>query len=183
MNYHHEEHKIIENSIIEAFFIILQKKPFSAITVTELINKAGVARSTYYRNFDSKEDILKKYIQIILQEFKAEYSLPPFDNRFRADHYQHVADYINRYRSKLTIIRDSGLSSLYLDELNHFLIDNYKHLSFHTELLLYSFAGAECNLIFNYILNQPTIDYTIFKTLYSFGIIPNEASNKNSSIL
>lgn len=110
MNYHSEEHNIVENSIIEALFILMEKKPFSSITVTELINKAGVARATYYRNFNSKEDILRKYIHNILNEFKNEYSLPPFEYRFHADHYQHVASYIKRYCSKLIILRDSGLS-------------------------------------------------------------------------
>jgi AcrR family transcriptional regulator len=171
MNYHKEEHKIVENSIIEALFILMENKPFSSITITELINKAGVARATYYRNFNSKEDILRKYIHNVLDEFKNEYSLPPFEYRFHTDHYQHVAAYINRYRFKLIILRDSGLSSLYLDELNYFLINNYQQLSIQNKLLIYSFAGAEFNLIFNYVLNQPTIDYTIFATIYSFGII------------
>lgn len=152
----------------------MEKKPFSSITITELINKAGVACATYYRNFNSKEDILRKYIHNILYEFKSEYSLPPFEYRFHADHYQHVASYIKRYCSKLIILRDSGLSSLYLDELNYFLINNYQQLSIQNKLLIYSFAGAEFNLIFNYVLNQPTIDHTIFATLYSFSINKEE---------
>ena len=44
----------IENALME----LLQTKNYSAITVTDIVRKAGVARATYYRNYDSIEDIM-----------------------------------------------------------------------------------------------------------------------------
>lgn len=170
MNYHVEEHLLVKQNVTDALFGLMTKKPFSSIRITELIDRAGVARASYYRNFISKEDILQKYIRSVLDEFKDEFSIPDFNGRFAADHYRHVADYIKRYRDQLIILRDAGLSSLYLDELNSFLLENYAHLTEEETLLLFSFAGAEFNLIFNYILNQENIDYAIFETLNTLGI-------------
>ena len=47
-----------KNKIVQALFTLLKKKRFSEITVTDLIKEAKVARATYYRNFECKEDII-----------------------------------------------------------------------------------------------------------------------------
>ena len=61
--------------IIEALFLLMKNKPFNEITITEIADKAGVSRLTYYRNFSSKEDIILKYYDIMFEEF-----LLMFDN-------------------------------------------------------------------------------------------------------
>ncbi len=38
---------------------LMAEKPFEKITVTELVLKSGVSRQSFYRNYESKEDILK----------------------------------------------------------------------------------------------------------------------------
>ncbi|VEI48336.1 TetR family transcriptional regulator [Actinobacillus equuli] len=38
------------------------KKDFYAISITELTNLAGVSRISFYRNFESKEDVLIKHM-------------------------------------------------------------------------------------------------------------------------
>lgn len=44
--------------IYEALKQLMSDKKFSDITVTELVNQAKIGRSTFYRNFDSIEDVL-----------------------------------------------------------------------------------------------------------------------------
>lgn len=56
-----------KHKIIVAFFQLLEKKHFSEITVTEIVKEAGVARATYYRNFDIKENIVNAYIEELHQ--------------------------------------------------------------------------------------------------------------------
>ena len=53
---------VIKESLTEALFILMRKKPFEEITITEISKLAGVSRISFYRNFDSKEDVLVKYI-------------------------------------------------------------------------------------------------------------------------
>ena len=38
---------------------LMREKPFNAITVTDLVATAQVGRTTFYRNFDEIEDILR----------------------------------------------------------------------------------------------------------------------------
>ncbi len=55
-----ESKRITKESIITAVIILCAKKPFERITVTEIVKKAGVSRTAFYRNYASKEDVLKE---------------------------------------------------------------------------------------------------------------------------
>lgn len=54
--------------IAEAFFKLLAKYPYPEITVSLIAAEAGVARNTFYRNFDSIESILIYKLDAVLDE-------------------------------------------------------------------------------------------------------------------
>lgn len=60
MDKRREENLRVKENIINTLFCFMQKKSLSDITVTELVKGAGVARASFYRNYDSKEDVLVK---------------------------------------------------------------------------------------------------------------------------
>ncbi len=49
-------------AITEALFQLMESKCFSSISVCDIVDTAGVARMSYYRNFSSKEQIIEAYI-------------------------------------------------------------------------------------------------------------------------
>jgi AcrR family transcriptional regulator len=55
--------------IMTSLLELLSEKPYSKITITEITSAAQLARRTFYRNFDSKEDILDMYIQKLCNEY------------------------------------------------------------------------------------------------------------------
>ena len=57
-----EANAITRECIESALILLMQTKPFTDITVTDLTRKAGVSRTAYYRNYASKEDILGGYM-------------------------------------------------------------------------------------------------------------------------
>lgn len=52
-----------------ALLQLMKKKNFSAITVTDICEKAGVSRLTFYRNFETKEDILRFHFDKVFHEY------------------------------------------------------------------------------------------------------------------
>ena len=52
----------VRESITIALLNLMRKKDFSEIRVTEIVKLAGVGRTSFYRNFDSREDVLKNHI-------------------------------------------------------------------------------------------------------------------------
>ena len=59
----------VSEYITEALLILMKRKPYDKISITEICDKAGATRMSFYRNFDSKEDIVKKHVQAITDEF------------------------------------------------------------------------------------------------------------------
>ena len=63
----------LNESVKEAMEIalikLLKKKDINKITVTELCEKAGVGRSSFYRNFESLEDAAVSYVNRIYREY------------------------------------------------------------------------------------------------------------------
>lgn len=53
----------------QAFFELLEEKHYSKISVSELIEKSGVSRTTFYRNYEDVFDMYKKVCDHMLSEF------------------------------------------------------------------------------------------------------------------
>ena len=56
-------HDIVIESLTEALLQLMEKKPFSEISVSELCMKAGVGRMSFYRNYSSVRDILSDILR------------------------------------------------------------------------------------------------------------------------
>ena len=63
------QNQLVRESIFTALMILMERKSFSEITITEIVNKAGVSRMSYYRNYNSKEDIINIYLDEMFEEY------------------------------------------------------------------------------------------------------------------
>lgn len=59
--------------ITESLLALLEKKSMGEISVSELCGNAGVGRASFYRNFNSMEDILKGYVNQLFDGWKREW--------------------------------------------------------------------------------------------------------------
>lgn len=53
----------------ESLYQLMDQKPYSEITVTELCQNAGVGRKTFYRNFETIEDVLSFNLDSFFRSF------------------------------------------------------------------------------------------------------------------
>lgn len=93
--------------ITEAILQLLNKKKYENITITDIAEKAGVTRITFYRNFESKDDIIKQYIQNIFSQYNWNDKL---------DITYQVFDFFTKNKKTIDL--------LYKSNLQFFLIDN-----------------------------------------------------------
>lgn len=63
---------ISKNDISCALILLLQNKEYNKISIQNIVDRAGLSRMAYYRNFDSKDEILKYYLDKITDEFMIE---------------------------------------------------------------------------------------------------------------
>jgi AcrR family transcriptional regulator len=110
--YSNSENESARKYIFTALILLLRRKKLHAIPIKELCDKAGVSRTSYYRNYSSKEDILAQYIN---SEFQAR-----LQRLFRENHdsfFENSAIFFaiaRKHRELLDIIIKNDLSRLLL---------------------------------------------------------------------
>ncbi|POP34300.1 TetR/AcrR family transcriptional regulator, partial [Blautia producta] len=55
--------------LVSALLVLMQKKAYKSITIKEIARKADLDRSTFYRNFKSKQDILNFHLDSLTQDY------------------------------------------------------------------------------------------------------------------
>lgn len=59
---------ITKECIESALILLMKEKPFQEISIQEIIRRAGVGRSSYYRNYATKEAILESRLDSLILE-------------------------------------------------------------------------------------------------------------------
>ena len=107
--------ELIKQYITESLLILMESKPFNKITIAQITEKAGVNRSSYYRHFDTKEDIIGFYL-LSMNEYIEKHrrngkpDFPSYILQMFQTFYEH--------RHDLLLIHQNGLTYLLLDVLN-----------------------------------------------------------------
>lgn len=63
---------VIEH-ITESLLTLLENKAIENISISELCDNAGIGRASFYRNFDSKEDILRMHINKLFDGWRSDW--------------------------------------------------------------------------------------------------------------
>ena len=83
-----------------ALIQLMGKMPFDKITVTELVKFSGVSRQTFYRNYKSKEDILKE----MSEEIKCKLLDTMVSDKYRGDGYAWFYDLFQFIRDNRDLV-------------------------------------------------------------------------------
>lgn len=147
--YNKEANRITQESIETALLLLLQEKDFASISITEITSRAGVSRTAYYRNYSSKEDVLRNVFNRVedaimtkIQEFLRSDGFDAFPELFQA-----FAD----EAKSLQIILKAGMVSDYLMEMNHRFTAGMPEESYAEQYKKYFWMGALSNVVFMWI--------------------------------
>ena len=58
-----------KKQITDALLKLMEKYPYNEISVKQIVLEADLVRKTFYRNFDTKDDVLYSYIRSILIDY------------------------------------------------------------------------------------------------------------------
>ncbi len=113
MNKKQELNAFIKECITKALIELMENKPLEDITITELVKKAGVGRVSFYRNFESKEDVLRKQLDGLLEEWGEDYNSrndPAYFSESLLNHYYRNKDFF-------LLLYRHGLSNLMYESI------------------------------------------------------------------
>ena len=137
---------MMKEYITEALLQLMKKKNFEKLTIEEITDKAGVNRSTYYRNFKSKEMIIQFYFDNIL--FKNLQKKKHTKIKYFISYIKNILEYYYLEKEKLLLIYEQGLSYIFLNELNDNFFKSQKEnlISDKEKISLYYHIGGIFNI-------------------------------------
>lgn len=110
-----EAHDMVMESLTQALLQLMEKKPLSKINVSELCTRAGVGRVSFYRNFDSMDDILVQHLKKCTDEWWRDFSQKDVES-FYTDFWPEL---LEQYRANGHLVR-----LLYENNASHLIKDH-----------------------------------------------------------
>ena len=140
----------VTNKITITLLELLQKKRLKDISISYLCDKAEVGRASFYRNFKSKDEIVKHYIDEITNNFIKNKKVNYSPNNFK--------EYLIILFTHLKENEDIGLL-LYKADLIHIIKDEFDKIfyskanSTKEEYNYYFISGGLYNIYYYWLIN------------------------------
>lgn len=102
--------------ITDALLKLMEKYPYDEISVKQIVLETDLVRKTFYRNYDSKDDVLRSHIRAILHDY--------FDivNNARGDVLTTVFDFAVRHKKLLRLLDKNDMMHVVLQGMNEFIL-------------------------------------------------------------
>lgn len=99
---------IIKECIYEAYLQLLEERQSDDISITEITEKAGVSRVSYYRNYSSKSDIINDYLKDYVEYY---YKKNNIDNEIKDFnlHLYHILDICKENKRLFKVLFKIGI--------------------------------------------------------------------------
>ncbi|HMB20616.1 MAG TPA: TetR family transcriptional regulator [Spirochaetota bacterium] len=136
--------------LLETLLELIEEKEYSEISITELTEKADIARQTFYRNYDSMDDILLYKMDEILDEYfkKVQKNLETKNDPYFDFEVKQLVYEWQRNEALFKALQKSGLAFQVLEKLSaffsqfHMKAQNLTQLDEKQQFLVYYLAGG-----------------------------------------
>ena len=92
-----ESNRLTKEALQTAIILLMKDKDFDKISISDIAKKAGVSRSAFYRNYQSKEELVKQVCKMISDELKKAVNEDTYKN-----------DKVTWYTAFFTTIKNNG---------------------------------------------------------------------------
>lgn len=75
-----EKNTYVRTQITKTLLDMMKTEDFDKIAIGALVKNAGIARASFYRNYDSKEAVIKEYLHSLLTTWKKKFEASDEEN-------------------------------------------------------------------------------------------------------
>ena len=122
-----ESNRVTREAIRDALLALMKDRDYAAIRVTDIINKSGVSRSAFYRNYKAKDEVLMDLIDAATEDYQAIVAA------VRRGDWETALRVVEDHAGDVRLFIKAGLEHRLLDEFNRLLPpegDNpYRHIA------------------------------------------------------
>lgn len=165
----HQRQKELSRQMIEnALFALMKEKDYARITISEITARADVARRTFYRLYEHKEDIIMTYLDRLCQQYQEQqavltgYDICQIAQDFFAFWYQYRELLLLLYAQKLDYLMYAKISRASVNVVRNRICDSKLKLDSDLEYFADYSTGGFLNLLCRWIksgMEEPPEQY------------------------
>ncbi len=140
----------VREYITDALLLMMKKVPYNDISITSLCEKAGVTRMSFYRNFSTKEDVLKAWIRSVTESFLNDSGIS-YRNDSSEQYFTKLFTHLKNHKDICLAIYDAGLIYLIKDEFDSVFLT--LHREEYDEYKSYFLAGGIYNIFLLWLIH------------------------------
>lgn len=130
----------------EALVSLLRQKAFDEIRISDLVQRAGISRMTYYNYYHSKTEVLSDYLQEIIQSYIDETITKKDIGEFHDyTHILHSLRFFDQYSDFLLTLVHADLYSIIINAINDYMMTQIYPTYPGSIYELYYYSGALLN--------------------------------------
>ncbi|WP_175406460.1 TetR/AcrR family transcriptional regulator [Bacillus sp. FJAT-27264] len=154
-NSNKETNRLTREAICTALVFLIQEQPFSKISITDIVKRAGVSRTAYYNNYSSKQEILVDLVDSLI--FEINQRLLPYTNELTGKAKEPekfisvLFEVIFQQRDIYRALQMAKFDYVILDCLNEMMLSNAHDTTDESRYRIYFKAGALYNAISKWI--------------------------------
>ena len=130
-----------KKEITHALLSLMRQHPYSQISVKQIIMEAKLARKTFYRNFESKDDVLLSLLRSILSEYYAAVC------KNMSNLLTVIFSFVGKNKKLLLLLNKNDMLYLPLQCINEYLPKLHKKFFQETNPHYYLFDGLDADYI------------------------------------
>ncbi|MBQ3194298.1 MAG: TetR/AcrR family transcriptional regulator [Oscillospiraceae bacterium] len=152
-----ESNRLTRECIESALVLLMKDHDFQSISITDIIRRAGVSRSAYYRNYNSKEDILTNIFNRAAEAIVNALSIELVSQNMVSS-YRILFEKVLEIQDLFTIIRKAGMVHEFQMAVNEKYLQAIDTNSPEAYYRVLSWIGSIFNIIFGWLQrgNQET---------------------------
>lgn len=116
---------LVDVYITQALLMLLKKKEYKNISITEICKKAGVTRMSFYRNFENKDDILFKRVRAVTDEFLKQSAIS-YKNDMLGSYFTKLFTHLGQQTELCSALDKAGLIYMIKDEFDRVFLNTYR---------------------------------------------------------
>lgn len=149
-----KRNRFTRQCIGEAILFLIHQKGFEAISISDIVKKAGVSRMTFYHYFHDKTDALNNYLLEVINGYLEECPEIATLHMLRSEDRIHRAlCYFDRYAFLFITLEEANLYYLMIHAINEY-VEHYAAQYYSGSVYdLYYYAGALLNVFIQWEKN------------------------------
>lgn len=114
-SYNKRKNTYVKKQLLDTLLEMLKKQKIEDIVISDLIERSGVSRASFYRNYSSKEDILIQEERRLFNEWHMDYDGRNKDNTL--DFNQELLDFYKSNSSFYLTLFNAGMEDIIMDTI------------------------------------------------------------------